>query len=146
MALKTIRYIAGTAPTPSAGPIPFAITKTGTVSSTGTVVTGTGTLFTTELVQGDYLYNAATNEVRKISGIQSNTILRIESAFTSGLSAVSVQVSRSQFVSIAITATGAGTKDGAAISSGQLLSFNNDSGLEPFTYSGALTFDVGYIG
>lgn len=144
MALKTKRYIAGTAPAAATGTLPFAITKTGTVSSVGTVVTGTGTLFTTELVQSDYLYNAATNEVRKITGIQSNTILRIDTAFTSPLSAVAVQTSRAQFVSVAITATGAGTKDGVAMTSGQNISINNDAGISPFTYSGSLTFDVGY--
>lgn len=144
MALKTKRYIAGVAPAPAQGTLPFATTKTGTVSSVGTVVTGTGALFTTELVQGDYLYNAATNEVRKITGIQNNTTLIIELAFTSPLSAVAVQISRAQFVSVAITATGAGTKDGVAIALGQFLSFNSDSGVDPFTYSGSLTFDVGY--
>lgn len=144
MALKTKRYIAGTAPAPAQGTLPFAITKTGTVSSVGTVVTGTGTLFTTELVQSDYLYNAATNEIREITGIQNNTTLIIDSAFTSPLSAVAVQTSRTQFVSVAITATGTGTKDGVAIASGQFLSFNSDGGISPFTYSGSLTFDVGY--
>lgn len=144
MALKTKRYIAGTAPAPAQGPLPFAIVKTGAVSSLLTVVTGTGTLFTKELVQSDYLYNATSNEIRKITGIQNDTTLIIESPFTSELAAAAVVITRVQYVSVAITATGAGTKDGVAIASGQFLSFNSDGGISPFTYSGSLTFDVGY--
>jgi hypothetical protein len=47
----------------------------------GTLVTGTGTLFTTELQVGEYLYIAAQSAFRKIRRINSNTELVLESAF-----------------------------------------------------------------
>lgn len=146
MSLITKTYIAGSGGFPSSGPFPVASTKTGTCSSLLTIVTGTGTKFTTEIVRSDYLYNATTNEVRKITGISSDTILQIESPFTTELAGQAVFITRAQYISIAITATGSGTKDGVAIASGQFKSFNSENGIAPFTYSGSLTFDVGYLG
>jgi hypothetical protein len=144
MALKTLRYIAGSGGFPSAGSLPAAVTKTGTITSLLTIVTGTGTQFTKDLVRGQYLYNSSTNEVRKITGVSNDTTLIIESAFTSELSASAVYMTEAQYVSIAITATGGAFKDGVAIATGQFISFNSDSAISPFTYSGSLTFDVGY--
>lgn len=145
MSLKTLRYIAGTAPLPSVGAFPAQTTKTGTISSLLTVVTGVGTLFAKELVQSDYIYNATTNEIRKIVGISSDTILRIDSPFTSELAGQAVFISRAKYVSVAITATGSGTKDGAVVATGQFISLNSDGGVAPFAYSGSLIFDVGYF-
>lgn len=74
------------------------ITKTGSISSTGMIVTGIGTLFTTEigggsnqvglptLISGEfgYLFNG-TDEVRKIKSVVSDTLLVLENGFTSNL-------------------------------------------------------------
>ncbi len=65
-------------------------TLSGNVSSAGVFVTGSGTLFTTEIksavgIQYGYLVSVANLECRKIIEINSDTSLTIESAFTSGL-------------------------------------------------------------
>lgn len=52
----------------------------GTISSTGTAVTGSGSAFTTEAAVGDYLVFGA--QRRKITVITSDTALTIESAFS----------------------------------------------------------------
>lgn len=145
MPLSTRRLIAGSGSTPTQGPLPLATTLTGTMSSVGTVVTGVGSLFTKDLVRSDHLYNTSTNEVRKISGISGDTILILDSPFSSDMASQAVLMSRAKYVSIGITATGGGQNNNVAIASGQFLSFNGDGNIEPFTYSGSLTFDVGYI-
>ena len=55
-------------------------TGTGTISSSGTSVTGTNTLFLTELSPGQKLVKGS--DVRTIVTITSNTALTIDSAFT----------------------------------------------------------------
>lgn len=147
MTLITQRFIAGSGTFPASGPLPQSITKTGTISSLSTIVTGTGTLFTTELVRGDYLYNASTNEVRRIDAIFNDTTLVISSAFTTTeLSGAALRISRAQYLSIGIIATGAAQKDNIALTSGQFISLNSNNCVAPFTYSGAVTFDVSYLG
>lgn len=146
MSLITKRYIAGSGGLPAQGTLPTNTTKTGTCSSLLTIVTGTGTLFTKELVRSDYLYNSATNEIREITGIINDTTLIIEAPFTSELAGQAVLMTRAQYISVAVTATGAGTKDGIAVATGQFISLNSNNGVAPFTYSGSLTFDVGYLG
>ena len=59
---------------------------TGTASSTGTAVTGSGTAFTTELVVGDVISNNAGDEFREVTAIADNTNLTVDSAFTTALS------------------------------------------------------------
>ncbi len=78
------------------GVMPFPVTKTGTISTDnadstgGKLARGTGTLFTTELYQGDFIYNAG--KVRKIKYIHSDTMLEFEFAFPASLSGVIVAV------------------------------------------------------
>jgi len=144
MALLTKRLIAGVGGFPAQGPLPIATTKTGTITSLLTVVTGTGTNFTKEVVRNDYLYNATSNEIRQIVGVTNDTILIIEAAFTTELAGQAVFITRAQYATVAIIATGAGTKDGQAIALGQFISMSGDFGIMPFTYSGSLTFDIGY--
>lgn len=58
---------------------------TGTVSTSGTTVTGVGTQFSTQLTVGDYLVDNLGNK-RLIASIGSNTAAVLKSAFTSNLS------------------------------------------------------------
>lgn len=58
---------------------------TGTVSTTGTTVTGVGTSFTTQLTVGDYLVDPSGNK-RLIASIASGTSAVLKSAFTVNLS------------------------------------------------------------
>ena len=53
-------------------------TVTGTISSTGKVVTGISTLFTTECEEGGWLYNGTDKEFIKIVKIFSDTLLTLE--------------------------------------------------------------------
>lgn len=59
---------------------------TGTASSSGTTVTGTGTMFTTELRKGDAIRDNAGTEFRTVKTITSNTVLVLDSQFTTALS------------------------------------------------------------
>lgn len=61
---------------------------TGTISSSGTTVNGVGTLFTSELTKGDYLYDPKSQTARKVRLIQSDTLLYLEKAFTVNLQAL----------------------------------------------------------
>jgi hypothetical protein len=59
----------------------------GTISSTGTTVNGTSTVFLSTLNVGDYLYSQHSKEARKIVRIVSDTQLLLEKAFTSNVPA-----------------------------------------------------------
>jgi hypothetical protein len=61
---------------------------TGTISSSGTTVNGVGTLFTSELTKGDYLYDPRSQTARKVRLIQSDTLLYLEKAFAVNLPAL----------------------------------------------------------
>jgi phage tail sheath protein FI len=61
--------------------------RTGTISSSGINVTGTGTFFTTELRVGDTI--TANSETRTVTSITTNTALTVNTAFTSPLSGAS---------------------------------------------------------
>lgn len=65
--------------------VPLEQAKTGTVSSTGKIITGTGTLFTTEAQGGQWVYSSSQNEVRRIIKISSATELEIDFPFTTPL-------------------------------------------------------------
>lgn len=59
---------------------------TGTASSSGTTVTGTSTMFTSELRTGDAIRDNAGTEFRTVATITSDTVLVLDSAFTTALS------------------------------------------------------------
>jgi len=77
---------------PSKGTIPLAETLTGTIStdnagtSEGLIVVGTGTIFLTELMPGDFLYDGDA-AIRKIRYIFSDTMLELEEKFPADASA-----------------------------------------------------------
>lgn len=58
----------------------------GTVSSSGTALTGTSSAFTTELSIGDPVHNRATGEIQEIASITSATAATTSTAFTTPLS------------------------------------------------------------
>ena len=81
---------------------PLSVSLTGTATSTGTIVVGVGTLFTTEIgYNGDdnsivrkpdlgYIWDGA-NEWRQVTDVISDTLLYIESPFTTPLSADTIK-------------------------------------------------------
>lgn len=84
---------------------PAAVTLTGTISSTGTVVTGVGTLFLSEItstvnpgiLKYKYIYNSVTNEIREIASVQTDTTLTLVSAFAAPLSGVALTCPSNKF-------------------------------------------------
>lgn len=69
------------------------VSLTGTSSSVGTAVTGSGTAFLTELRVGDLFYkDSAINDVRRVTNIASNVALTVDSAFASDFSGVACSV------------------------------------------------------
>lgn len=67
---------------------PVSTSLTGTVSSAnnGEFIVGSGTLFTTELQTGEWLYVADQDDFRQIRSISSDTELYLYSAFSTALS------------------------------------------------------------
>jgi hypothetical protein len=91
------------------GTLPTAVQITGTITSTGTRVVGSSTLFTTQLKQGDYIYNttaATLSEVRCVKHILDNTHLILESAFSVDVSAINTYRVRGQYKSVSVANTG----------------------------------------
>lgn len=79
--------------------IPREVQLTGTVSSSGVIVTGTGTLFTTQILQtgttmlrNKYLFSPANGQVIEIIKVLSNTSLMLAAPFTTPLSGENVYV------------------------------------------------------
>ena len=64
---------------------------TGTATSSGTAVTGTTAAFDTELTVGDIIFVAASGEYREVVSITDADNLVVDSAFTTALSANTVQ-------------------------------------------------------
>lgn len=64
---------------------PVSTSLTGTISTVNGLnkeIVGVGTLFTTELQEGDWLYVASAGEVRQIENIVSDTKLSVKQAFS----------------------------------------------------------------
>ena len=97
-ATPVVHNILGTIP--NKGTFPLADTKTGTITSTPLsaqaaakkVVVGTGTLFRTEVFEGDYIY--ASDVVRKVTDVVSNTMLILESPLPLLVTDVALKVVR----------------------------------------------------
>jgi hypothetical protein len=141
---------------PIKGPLGRSRTLTGSFSSVGKIVTGTGTLFETEINGGGWLYSTTDNEIRKFTQINGNTNLVLESAFTSNQTNEPVVVVVPQYLSIVaknIHATNDAQLNNRKFSAGESENYNSDSGLHPITYhaasgapglSGEIKFDLTY--
>lgn len=140
---------------PTKGSLPQGRTLTGTFSSVGTVVTGTGTLFETELggIQG-WLYSTADNELRRFTKINGNTNLILDEAFTYNQVNQPMVVCTPLYRSIGARSshsTNAAQLNNRTFSAGQSKSYNFPGGIDPITYdaasgaaTGQITFDLGY--
>jgi len=108
--------------------VPASSTKTGTVSTAGKNVTGTGTLFRSELKPGDWIVDLSQDEVRKVDEIRDNTFLVLDSAFTADLVGAALVVVRSRVKQVSIGNTGGtnGEIDGVAIIPGQTVNFQKN--------------------
>lgn len=59
---------------------PVTITLSGSITASGTAVTGTGTLFLSELVVGDYI--SANSTIRRVTAITNDNALTVDSSLT----------------------------------------------------------------
>jgi len=115
-------------------PFPLPETKTGVIDSSLTVVKGIGTDFTEEDIRkGDFLWNQAQGELRKIVGKSySSEILNIDVPFTialAGAPLVIVKAGQVKAVSLSNVGGVSGTIDGEIIDVLQTISFGrNESG------------------
>lgn len=65
--------------------VPLSATGTGTVSTQGIAIIGSGTAFKTELRTGSYLFNGS-DEIRRVRYVETDTLAYLEDAFTADLS------------------------------------------------------------
>lgn len=116
---------------------PAPSTKTGTIDhdNTSKWIVGTGTAFLTECMVGDYLY--ANDELRKITDIDSNTRMQVESAFGANLNDVDVKIVKAgiyRHVGFKNIGGVDGELDGNAFPSDEAVNYNWDAGLAPIAY------------
>lgn len=82
-------------------PVSSALTGTITKANNGELIVGSGTLFSTELQTGEWLFIAAIDEVRQIRSISSDTELYLYRAFTGAVSgATARKVPRQTYMSV----------------------------------------------
>jgi hypothetical protein len=127
---------------PAKGTIPIAKVLTGTISSTGANVRGTGTRFTTELFIDDYLYDADA-AVRRITKIIDDELLVLESAFPADVSGITVRRCTPQtFKKIQVWSSGAAVAEfqEAPLGAGQ----HFETGGAPLAYD-ALTGAISFV-
>jgi hypothetical protein len=80
---------------PSVGTIPVSSFKAGTIITQGTMVRGTGTTFKADVQEEDYIH--ASNVVRKVRSVISDTLIELEGAFPTDISvAVGLRICRPQ--------------------------------------------------
>jgi hypothetical protein len=87
-------------------PFPLPITKTGTVDSSGTVVTGTGTDFSKEVQVGDWMWDGS--ELKEIIGVSyDRETLNVDSAFSVPLVGAALNVvPKSEYEEISVSNVG----------------------------------------
>jgi hypothetical protein len=124
---------------------PESISKTGTWTSTGNNVIGTGTKFLTELLLNNnpgllfkYLFNTATGEIREIYSVNSDTHLVLKNGFAINVSGQALfVVNHYALHSISIMPLGAGVimytpeSAGTTLSNGVPVNIENDYGILP---------------
>lgn len=128
----------------TAGVIPAATQKTGTITSSGTVVTGSGTSFTTlsQVRKGDYIW--AQGQVRVVNAIFNATRLDINRAFVPdiGVGVDFYVIRHVPNINIAIANNGGGIVDintvdydAQDLQEGDSLPFESMNGLGPIAYT-----------
>lgn len=154
--LATIKTeITGQNSFPTKGTIPTGRTLTGTFSSVGVIVTGTDTLFTTELAgKKGWLYSTTDNELRPFFQINGDTNLQLETAFTSNQTDEPLIVCHPLYMAVAARsshATVAANLNNRTFAAGSVKNLGFDAGINPVTYDaasggnwGEITFDFAY--
>lgn len=148
--IRTIKTeITGVSGFATKGTLPTGRTLTGTFSSVGKIVTGTGTLFTTEIAGArGWLYSTTDNELRPFFQINGNTNLVLETAFSSNQTDQAVIVCMPLYSAISAKSIHASVNanlNGRTFSVGSIENFNNDAGINPITYDAASGVSMGQI-
>lgn len=111
-------------------------------------VTGTGTRFTKNVTPGRWIVVmddslSPTVQACKIVNVVSDTELWVEKGFITAISAQPFMVPSGKVRGVSIECGGAGVVNGAAVAEDQILTFYQDSGLDPvYGDSGANTFNI----
>ena len=119
--------------------IPASANGTGTVSTSGIFVTGTSTLFVSEMSKGSWITDLTNNEIREVDEVLSDTSAKLKQAFTADLSSVTPNIIAKRdldirelsviipLVNAAGTAYAFGEIDGVELESGLPLTFGKAS-------------------
>lgn len=130
----------------TAGVLPAAVLGTGTFTiASGTRVTGTATLFTSEVKNGDYLHSSTLNEVRTVKHVLSDTLIELKKAFSAPVAGADVNVVRKQDISnvlqLGFVNSGAtdATVDEDILPATTSTNFSDEGGVGPITFDGTGT-------
>lgn len=140
MAINHKPGVPGVLSSSTAGRLPAEVTQTGTIShaDTSLLVIGTGTLFTSKLKVGQWIY--ANSVLRKITSIESDTRLLVDATFGATLTDVLLKTCESAvYRKIRIEnvhASVASTVMGQSVPAGKAVDFYEPAGLEPLFYDG----------
>lgn len=110
--------------------VPASSTKTGTIKTAGINVTGTGTLFLSEVKPYDWIVDITNDEARKVMTRRDDLFLTIDFPFTADFAAgttLKVVRSRAKSVSIANVGGASATIDGSAFVQGETLTFTKSN-------------------
>jgi hypothetical protein len=122
----------------------------GTVSSTALVVNGTSTVFTEHFLRGDYIYDPNTQTARQITGIISDTEMRINAPFPTDMPALT-KAKRAGFLQVGqsndlTTSTAVGEKFMVAYPTPLTGGYDGDmSRLLPYYWSKFFDLDINHL-
>jgi hypothetical protein len=110
------------------------VAETGTFSTSGVLVTGTGTKFIKDFTdKGAFLVDTTNFEVRKIKSIVSDTQMYLETAFSGNRTNLACNRGFSRFVQLnVVSASGTTTVNGIQIIPNTVFYMDTDGGFEPF--------------
>ena len=145
-AIITKRIDASWAVGDDAGGLPATRTLTGTFTSVGTAVTGSGTSFTTEFEVGDILFSSSNAEARKIETITDNTNIVLSTAYSVDVSvAENVQINGlapNAWYHVHVIEDGAGTVDAGFDTRVDAAELLNDSTYTKYRRIGSVQTDA----
>jgi len=142
------KEVTGVSSFPTAGVIPAATTLTGTFTSVGSIVTGVGTFFESEIMGSKWLYSASLNQVRQIRQIYNQTTLHLVTPFTAniaGAEAVRITGVKNKSVSCFNRGVTTAVFNNRDIIANTTENASNEWGLTPITYdaiSSTLQFQI----
>jgi len=106
--------------------VPATATKTGTITTKGKNVVGTGTKFNSEIKKGDWIADLVTNnELRIVTDVRDNLFLTIDSAFSADIGGATLTVVRSRAKQISLANAGGATAtiDGTTMAVGESVTY-----------------------